>query len=322
MYNLIIYDSKYGSTEKIVHILEKIIGYSKSIKPKDFKEEYKDIYDNFIFISPVYIERLLPSIEKFVDENEAWLKKKKVYACAINMIGEKGLSYLDRMEEKLKGAFVMKASLYGEIKEKELSEKDYKGLKFFCEKISAKLGLNIPFGDLNLYNEKSVVEIGLEIKRQIELRRKVLDKNIVAEIIFDFIEKKHMCVLSTGDGKSQRATPLEYIFYKGNLYFISEGGVKFANLYKNKNAGIAIYNDFEGFNKLCGLQIDGEIEEVEFKGEEYFEIIKKRRISKEMLEKLEVNLYVMKFKIKRIEAINQRFKELGGCYRQTLKIKV
>lgn len=322
MYNLIIYDSKYGNTKEVVDIFEKIIGYSKVIKPEEFKGKYKEVYDNFIFVSPVYIERLLPSIEKFIDENKEWLRGKKVYACAINMVGEKGLSYLDRMEEELKGAFVMKASLYGKIKIKDLSKTDYKGLKFFCENIGKKLELNIPFGDLDLYDEKCVVEIALEIKKQIEIRRKSLDKKLVEKIVFDFIKEKNTCVLATGYGNKQRATPLEYNLYKGNLYFISEGGVKFANLYRNKNASVGIYNEFEGFSKLCGLQIEGELELVRYGSEEYFKVMELKKINKKAIENLEVKLHIIKFKIRRIEAIHSKFKKYGGLQRQILEIKV
>ncbi|WP_297638734.1 flavodoxin domain-containing protein [uncultured Clostridium sp.] len=322
MYNLIIYDSRYGNTKKVVDIFQRIIGYSKAIRPEEFKLKYKENYDNFIFVSPVYIERLLPSVEKFIDENKEWLKEKKVYGCAINMVGERGLDYLNKMQKDLDGALVMKTSLYGEIRVKSLTKADYKGLKFFCENIGEKLGLQIPFGDLNLYDEKCVIEIALEIKKQIEIRRKSLDKKLVEKIVYDFIKEKNTCVLATGYGDKQRGTPLEYILYKEALYFISEGGVKFANLYRNKNASVGIYNDFEGFNKLCGLQIEGELEEVKLRSEEYFKIMELRKISKKALDNLEVNLYMIKFNIKRIEAIHSKFKKYGGLPRQILEKKV
>ena len=74
--------------------------------------------------------------------------------------------------------------------------------------------------------------------------------------------QQHLC-LATGTGDYVRCTPIEYSWHDGCFWMFSEGGKKFIGLEKNPNVCLAIYNKYEGFGKLHGMQVMGTAELVE-----------------------------------------------------------
>ena len=70
-----------------------------------------------------------------------------------------------------------------------------------------------------------------------------------------YIQDNNTCALATGYDGFIRCTPIEYSFHNGAFYLLSEGGLKFKALEQNKNVCLAIFDQYEGFGKLKGLQI-------------------------------------------------------------------
>ena len=69
---LIIYESKYGTTEKIAKNLSLILGPANYCTPDGFRDEYKE-FDFFVIGSPIYSGKFHPKITRLAEENQDWL---------------------------------------------------------------------------------------------------------------------------------------------------------------------------------------------------------------------------------------------------------
>src|SRR5574344_1969668 len=89
-----------------------------------------------------------------------------------------------------------------------------------------------------------------------------MDKENLKEVALAFINSHNTCALATGFNDFVRCTPIEYSFHDGAFYMFSEGGEKFIGLEMNKNVCLAIYEPYNGFGSLKGMQVMGKAEVV------------------------------------------------------------
>ncbi|WDC84401.1 pyridoxamine 5'-phosphate oxidase family protein [Caloramator sp. mosi_1] len=127
--------------------------------------------------------------------------------------------------------------------------------------------------DKEIFIEAKNIETICKIARELkELRDKLVIKRMPIEklkfLIEEYLNSNTTCTLTTC-GIGVRATPIEYTYKDGYLYFLTEGGEKFSNIYLNNRVSIAIYDKYQGMNKLFGMQIEGEASFVEFSSSEY-----------------------------------------------------
>lgn len=147
---------------------------------------------------------------------------------------------------------------------------------------------------------------------------KMEEKDLLLKIE-EYIKTKDTCVLATSSNDVPRCTPIEYHYHKGCFWIVSEGGEKFSNLEKNKKVGIGIFNDFSGFNKLKGLQIEGVAEIIDFDDEVYKEELKVKGISIEALEKRGTRLYLIKITPLEMNFVSSELKKEGFDPRQKIR---
>ena len=133
-----------------------------------------------------------------------------------------------------------------------------------------------------------------------------------------FIMEHNTCALATGFGDFVRCTPIEYSYKDGKLWLLSEGGLKFHGLEVNKNVCLAIYDSYNGFGQLGGMQISGTAELVEPWTGEYMELLAFKKILAQNLKKLPNTLYLIKVTPTRIDFLCSKFKKLGFDSRQHL----
>ena len=112
--------------------------------------------------------------------------------------------------------------------------------------------------------------------------------------------------------------PLEYTYHDDCFWIFSEGGEKFYALEKNKNVCLVIFNKYEGFGKLKGMQVTGLASIVEPFSQEYVQAADFRKIPLKALEKMLHPMNLIKIKPKKIEFVNSDFKKDGADSRQTL----
>lgn len=75
-----------------------------------------------------------------------------------------------------------------------------------------------------------------------------------------------------------RCTPVEYSYHDGAFWIFSEGGEKFAALEKNKNVCLVIFDKYQGFGNLKGMQVTGKAVMPEYFSEEYVHAAELRKI--------------------------------------------
>ena len=98
----------------------------------------------------------------------------------------------------------------------------------------------------------------------------------------------------------------------------SEGGKKFIGLQKNPHVCLAIYDRYEGFGSLHGIQVMGLAYLVKPFRNDYNAHAAWKKISLEALRKLPSPMHLIRVRPTRIDCLFSDFKELGCSPRQTL----
>lgn len=300
---ILIYESKYGSTEEIIKIMAKILGPAHYYTVDEYKEKKPD-GDLFIIGSPIYREEPDQKILKFITENTEWLKQKKVALFCTCLRGAGSHQYLKPLQTYIGKGVIASKALRGRLVIDKLDKFDYDNFMAFCIKNVCS------FQDVDLINTREIIDYALYLKKIKDTTSK-MPQHQVRIHIEEFIQNHDTCTLSTGIGDRVRGTPIEYTYRGGYLYILSEGGEKFANILLNNNVAISIYDPFQGMNQLGGMQIRGRSFLVEENTSEYREIIAMKGIEYEKLVQFPAKLYAIKVKIKEVEFIWYKFKEMG-----------
>lgn len=135
----------------------------------------------------------------------------------------------------------------------------------------------------------------------------------------EYIKSHNTCALATGAGMFVRCTPIEYSYHDGAFFIFSEGGRKFTALEHNRNVCLAIYDAYEGFGKLSGMQINGAAELVEPYCDEYNAAAAFKKIPLETLKKLPSPMYLIKVTPKHIDFLHSAFRNQGFDSRQAME---
>lgn len=147
-----------------------------------------------------------------------------------------------------------------------------------------------------------------------------LERAKLQAMVESYIESNNTCALATGTGDYVRCTPIEYSYHDGCFWMFSEGGKKFIGLAENTNVCLAIYDKYEGFSKLHGVQVMGKAELIEPFSEPYLAHAEYKNISSAFLRKLKSPMHLICVHPTRIDCLFSDFKDLGGNARQTLTL--
>ena len=145
-----------------------------------------------------------------------------------------------------------------------------------------------------------------------------MPQEALKQAVESYIRANNTCALATAAGDFVRCTPVEYVYHKNAFWIFSEGGEKFYALEKNKNVCLSIFDKYEGFGKLKGMQVTGRAAIVEPFSEEYTELASVRKIPLEALKKMPHPMNLIKITPKKIEFVNSEFKKEGADSRQAL----
>jgi nitroimidazol reductase NimA-like FMN-containing flavoprotein (pyridoxamine 5'-phosphate oxidase superfamily) len=143
-----------------------------------------------------------------------------------------------------------------------------------------------------------------------------MERSELLRISEDYIQSNNTCALATGSGNFVRCTPIEYSYVGGAFWMFSEGGQKFAALENNHNVCLAIYDKYDGFEKLKGMQVTGTAEIIEPFSEEYIMMAEYKKISIDALKKLPHPMNLIRIFPTRIDFLNSEFKKEGCASRQ------
>ena len=145
-----------------------------------------------------------------------------------------------------------------------------------------------------------------------------LEREKLRSMAENYILANNTCALATGTGDYVRCTPIEYGYHDGCFWMFSEGGKKFIGLAKNPRVCLAIYDKYEGFGKLHGMQVMGLAELVEPFSARYNAHAAWKKIPLEALRKLPSPMHLICVRPTRIDCLFSDFKALGCSTRQTL----
>lgn len=145
-----------------------------------------------------------------------------------------------------------------------------------------------------------------------------MPQEALKQAVESYIRANNTCALATAAGDFVRCTPVEYVYHKNAFWIFSEGGEKFYALEKNKNVCLSVFDKYEGFGKLKGMQVTGIAAIVEPFSEEYTELASVRKIPLEALKKMPHPMNLIKITPKKIEFVNSEFKKEGADSRQVL----
>ena len=145
-----------------------------------------------------------------------------------------------------------------------------------------------------------------------------MDRDSLLTAAETFIRAHNTCALATGAGTFVRCTPIEYMYRDASFWMFSEGGEKFFALEQNQNVCLAIYDPYEGFGKLRGMQVTGTAELVAPFSSEYLAAAEAKKIPAEALRKLPEPLHLIRITPARIEFLNSDFQKAGFSSRQEI----
>lgn len=112
------------------------------------------------------------------------------------------------------------------------------------------------------------------------------------DAIVAYVKAHNTMALATGYGDFIRNTPVEYEWYQNAFWFMSEGGMKYIALEKNRNVCIAICDQM---NPGChGLQVMGTLEFIEPESSEYQEFLDYKHIGPTAFSKMPYPMPMMR----------------------------
>ncbi len=308
---LVLYESRYGSTERAAKELARIIGPAKACRLTEFEGDI-GAYDFIVLCSPVYSEAIDDCLLGFATENSEVLRQKKVVLLCVCMAEGSSDLYLEPLSELLGDSVVLKAAVEGEICLSKLDGTDRALVEGFCRTTgftSDKSG--------EAYEER-FVELALKIKALKDKPGKAVERSVLKKNVEEFLRSHNTCVLATGAGSRVRATPIEYMYLDGSIYMLSEGGEKFANMLVNPSVSIGICDPYRSMSELGGMQISGTAGIVELGCEEYRQVLKHRGLDYEKISAMPIALNMLKIRINKTEFLWSGFGRLGCDARQVM----
>lgn len=286
------------------------MGPSRRYPVSQFVDACRD-FDLIVIGTPIYNGKIHPKMATFLENERKWLDEKKIALFCTCLNGSDGLRVLREVEDSLGGNVLELGVLGGRLEMDRLNERDYQALTEYISKEG------LPSQGMDLFNREEIIDWALRLK---DIKDGLLDKLPLSELREDvekFLKQRNTCTLATASHGRIRATPLEYIYNSGQLYILSEGGEKFANLLSRTMVSVAVYDDYTDMDNLCGMQITGQANIVEDL-DEFSYVIKMKGMSMEFIRSLPVDLNMIRVDIEKVEFLNSEYKKQGYSVRQVL----
>lgn len=301
---LILYDSRYGSTEEVAEKLALILGPAKTCRVGDFDIRLRD-FEFFVIGFPVYKGVISPSVWNFVRENLSWLAERHIALFCTCLDKNDGEDNLSKLRDLLGPAVIASGPLGGRMAVERLDGKDLLGMESFCKR------RDFTFQDIDTLSMEGVIDFALEVKRQRDVLVPSMAKRDLRVLVESFLASHNTCTLATASRGRVRATPIEYTYQDGHIYLLSEGGEKFANLLESAVVSIAVYDPYESMDSVAGLQISGTASIVKPASPEFRSILRIKGIKPERLAALLINLNLIKIRLEKAEFLYAKLKSRG-----------
>jgi uncharacterized protein YhbP (UPF0306 family) len=131
-----------------------------------------------------------------------------------------------------------------------------------------------------------------------------------------FLCSHNTCALATAGDAGVRATPIEYVYAQGCLYFLSEGGVKFANLLSNPHVSVCVFDPYHTMADVRGLQLTGTARLVDPQDAAADRALDARHLTRGKLGQLPFDLNIIEVRLERAELLLSALSKRGVDSRQ------
>lgn len=307
--SLIVYASKYGSTKDAARIMGLILGPAQVVSTNDFNDKHKD-FDFVVLMAPLYKGRLLTEMEEFIENNQAWLVTKPLVLVGVALDENEALKTLAEWEKRLGNMVQHVAWLGGRLKLNLLSQEDHDSLEAFANMTGYQLQ------DRDRFNQEKIIALALEIKKIKDGGELEIPAAEVRQSVEKYLQSHNTCTLCTSRPGHVRGTPIEYLYKDACLYMFSEGGEKFANILLNPKVSVSVYDAYQGFSKLGGLQITGMADLVSDRHPDYEQILIAKGFSVNKFSQLPVQMNLIRIRIQKAEFLWSGFAQQGHAIKQ------
>ena len=161
-----------------------------------------------------------------------------------------------------------------------------------------------------------VIAVACQLRQEWQDEKGKLPHEVVRQAVEQFLTSHNTASLATGSGTSVRCTPIEYIYREGKMYLFSEGGLKFANLYRNRHVSLSVYDPFTGLSSLSGMQLTGTADWYGPGDKEYEQALAVRHLTRERVERMPVVLHALVITLDQAEFLWHGFSKQKGAPRQ------
>ena len=286
---LVVYEET-DRLSRLCKLIKEVLGPSVYADPRNFNGSF-DGHDAVVIAFPLENGRLPAAIAAFIENHHTLLETKRIALVCMSDNRASSARVLKSAARKLQNSAVhtVRLPVYERPPVKTSAE-------------------NKP-----VFSETS--------DKLVHLRRTLtaptdMPKELLWEEIERILRAHNTCALCTGHGMMGRVTPIEYLYKDGALYFLSEGGEKFAHLYANPTVYISIFREYGDFDSLEGLQLEGNAEMIETFCDEYAVLAEQRGLSVEKLKELPVELNLFKVLPVRVEVLKSEFRNAGYSAKQ------
>jgi hypothetical protein len=291
---LIVYE-KRAQTDEICKLIGQVLGPSVCVEPQEYNGQF-DGHSEVVLVFTLDEGKIPPRTARFIEDNVAQLQQKRVALVCLSGNRSAAGHALRSAKRKFSGRVA----------------------------VSVRIPIvTRPKADAEIHNRANS---GESAEKLIAMKRVLYDMpemphDTLVERVMQVLQSHNTCALCTGHDGGVRATPIEYVYRNTALYFLSEGGEKFAHMYANPRVCAAIFDAYSGFDKLEGVQIEGNAVMVKTFCAEYNDIIESKGLSADNLRKLPVELTMFKLVPERIEILESGFAKAGYAAKQVLTKK-
>lgn len=305
----VLYSSRYGATRDIAQALARILGPARA-SPVDGFNPAASTCEFAVIGTPVYGEAPDPRVTRFVEENRDWLVRRKVALFTSSLAPDKDGRYRASLSHLIGPSLVSGASLGGRLEVASLDTADRTAMEAFAHMTGS------PLNNADTLDWQAVAAWGLKLRGFRDTLGCHLDTVQLRSEIDLFLRSHNTCALATAGETSVRATPIEYVYADDCLYFLSEGGTKFANLLLNPRVSVCIFDPYHTMADVAGLQLTGIARLVDPLEAAAHSVLEAQHLTRLKLGQLPFNLNIIEVRLERAELLLSALSKRGVDSRQ------
>ena len=154
---LVLYESRYGTGEKIARTICPILGPARAFNIEDAPKNLK-YYSNIVFLFSLYGYEGGDKTLDYIKENNIDWSKFKVGTVCVGIDEKEGLKKIKEFKGKIKKDNAFEAVVNGDLVVSRLDERDQEEIKKFCNNI------NRPFKDVRDFRTEHALEAGKQLR--------------------------------------------------------------------------------------------------------------------------------------------------------------